>query len=64
MRLCRFAEGRLGVVEDDRVRDVTAALDALPGYRHPLPCHDVLVANLDALVPRIVQVCKEMAGKE
>ena len=53
MRLCRFADGRLGVVEDGRVRDVTAALDGLPAYRHPLPCYDVLIANLDALLPRI-----------
>jgi len=31
MKLCRFGDHRLGVVEGDRVRDVTAALDVLPG---------------------------------
>lgn len=53
MRLCRFGEGRLGLVEAGTVRDVTAALDVLPSYRYPLPQHDVLIANLDAVVARV-----------
>lgn len=53
MRLCRFGEGRLGLVEAGTVRDVTAALDVLPSYRYPLPPHDVLIANLDAVVARV-----------
>ena len=53
MRLCRFGDGRLGVVDGDKVRDVTAALDVLPGYRYPLPSSDVLIANLDAVRERI-----------
>ena len=53
MRVCRFGTGRLGVVDGDEVRDVTAALEALPAYRHPLPCFDVLIANLETLRPRI-----------
>jgi 2-keto-4-pentenoate hydratase/2-oxohepta-3-ene-1,7-dioic acid hydratase in catechol pathway len=52
MRLCRFNEGRLGVVDGDRVRDVTPALEVLPSYRYPLPQHDVLIANLDLVVAR------------
>src|SRR5688572_22989028 len=52
MKLCRFGEDRLGVVEGDRVRDVTAALDVLPAYRYPLPGHDVLIANLDKVAAR------------
>jgi len=53
MRLCRFGEGRLGLVEDGTVRDVTAALDALPAYRYPLPPFDPLIANFDTLASRI-----------
>jgi 2,4-didehydro-3-deoxy-L-rhamnonate hydrolase len=53
MRLCRFDEGRLGVVEDGNVRDVTAALDVLPSYHYPLPLFDPLIANLDKVVARI-----------
>src|SRR6266436_6363700 len=53
MRLCRFGDGRLGVVEGANVRDVTAALDVLPAYRYPLPAHDLLIANLDQVTARI-----------
>jgi len=47
MKLCRFNEGRLGLVEGRGVRDISAALDCLPAYRYPLPPYDVLIANLD-----------------
>ena len=53
MRLCRFGEGRLGLVEGSNVRDVTAALDVLPSYHYPLPRHDVFVANLDQVIARV-----------
>lgn len=47
MRLCRFNDNRLGIVEEEGIRDVTAALDVLPSCRYPLPGYDLLVANLD-----------------
>ncbi|MBI4888050.1 MAG: fumarylacetoacetate hydrolase family protein [Acidobacteria bacterium] len=53
MRVCRFGEGRLGLVEGQSVRDVTAALDVLPSYRYPLPGHDPLVAHLALVRARI-----------
>jgi 2-keto-4-pentenoate hydratase/2-oxohepta-3-ene-1,7-dioic acid hydratase in catechol pathway len=53
MRLCRFGDGRLGVVEGASVRDVTAALEVLPSYRYPFPSYDVLIANLDQIVARV-----------
>ena len=53
MRLCRFGEARLGIVDRLRgVRDVTAALDVLPAYRYPLPQHDVLIAHLSSVRAR------------
>jgi 2-keto-4-pentenoate hydratase/2-oxohepta-3-ene-1,7-dioic acid hydratase in catechol pathway len=52
MRLCRFDESRLGLVQGSEVRDVTAALDVLPSYRYPLPAYDVLIANLDQVAER------------
>ena len=52
MRLCRFDEGRLGLVEGEVVRDVTAALDVLPTCRYPLPRHDVLIAHLPEIQAR------------
>jgi 2-keto-4-pentenoate hydratase/2-oxohepta-3-ene-1,7-dioic acid hydratase in catechol pathway len=53
MILCRFGDGRLGLVEGAKVRDVTAALDVLPAWRYPLPEYDVLFANLAAVKDRI-----------
>jgi 2-keto-4-pentenoate hydratase/2-oxohepta-3-ene-1,7-dioic acid hydratase in catechol pathway len=53
MRLCRFDNGRLGVVDGDNLRDVTAALDVLPAYRYPLPTCDPLIDNLAAVADRI-----------
>src|SRR5580704_18795085 len=59
MRLCRFGNDRLGVVDGDAVRDVTAALEGLPVYRHPLPCFDVLIANLETLRPQLEALSRQ-----
>src|ERR1700674_2367160 len=58
MRICRFNDERLGIVEGLNVRDVTAALDVLPAYHYPLPSFDVLIANLDKVTAR----AKALAG--
>lgn len=49
MKLCRFDDDRLGLVRDGHLHDVTAALEALPAVRWPLPRHDPLVAYLPSL---------------
>ncbi len=49
MRLCRFDDNRLGIVEDNHIRDVTDALAILPGRGYPSPGHDQLIANLAAI---------------
>jgi 2-keto-4-pentenoate hydratase/2-oxohepta-3-ene-1,7-dioic acid hydratase in catechol pathway len=60
MRLCRFAEGRLGLVEGDTegdtVRDVTAALDVLPSSRYPFPRHDVFIASWEQVTARVREI--------
>jgi 2-keto-4-pentenoate hydratase/2-oxohepta-3-ene-1,7-dioic acid hydratase in catechol pathway len=56
MRLCRFNNDKLGLVEGDIVRDVTAALDVIPPVRWPLPVGDRMVAHLDQLLARIKQI--------
>ncbi|HEY0223026.1 MAG TPA: fumarylacetoacetate hydrolase family protein [Pseudolabrys sp.] len=58
MRLCRFADNRLGLVEGDRVKDVTAALDVLPAARYPLPNFDLLVAHLPELRGAVTAAAK------
>lgn len=44
------------MVDGDLVRDVTQALDVLPACRYPMPRHDLLVAQLDRVLPRIEAV--------
>jgi 2,4-diketo-3-deoxy-L-fuconate hydrolase len=53
MRICRFDDNRLGVVDDNVIHDVTQALDVLPAQRYPLPTHDLLYASLDLVRRRI-----------
>ena len=53
MRLCRYDDDRLGLVEGDQVADVSGALDLLPAVRWPVPPGDLLIANLDRLRPVI-----------
>ena len=49
MKICRFNGGRLGVVQDGWVHDVSSVLDLLPAQRYPLPQKDLLVEALPSL---------------
>lgn len=53
MKICRFDDNRLGVVEGDAVLDVTAALDVIPPMRYPAPLGDQFIANFPAVLERI-----------
>jgi 2,4-diketo-3-deoxy-L-fuconate hydrolase len=56
MRLARFDDNRLGLVEGDCLRDVSAALDVLPAVRYPIPPGDLLIARLDAVLARAREI--------
>jgi 2,4-diketo-3-deoxy-L-fuconate hydrolase len=49
MKLCRFNDGKLGLVQGEEVVDVSAALRLLRPCRYPLPGYDLLIAHLDAI---------------
>tara|TARA_B100000686_G_scaffold333098_1_gene398648 strand:+ start:1735 stop:2592 length:858 start_codon:yes stop_codon:yes gene_type:complete len=49
MKLCRYNDDRLGVVENEEVIDVTGALDVISPSTWPAPLGDALVANLSAV---------------
>jgi 2-keto-4-pentenoate hydratase/2-oxohepta-3-ene-1,7-dioic acid hydratase in catechol pathway len=53
MRLCRFNDNQLGLVEGDEVTDVTAALAVLPAMHWPVPQGDALIAHLDKIIPAV-----------
>jgi 2-keto-4-pentenoate hydratase/2-oxohepta-3-ene-1,7-dioic acid hydratase in catechol pathway len=57
MKLCRFGTNRLGLVEGSGIRDVTAAIEALPCcYRYPLPRHDIFIVNLPAITSQVKEI--------
>ncbi len=63
MRLARYDDDRLGVVEGERVRDVSAVLERLPALRWPLPLGDVLIARLEDLRPEIARLAADAPAK-
>jgi len=60
MKFCRFDDERLGLIDGNKVRDVTAALDVLPRCSYPLPQHDIFIANLEAVTTRARAVAKDV----
>lgn len=56
MKICRFDQNRIGVVDGDRILDVTGVLEHLPALSYPGPRGDVLIANLERLRPIIVEL--------
>lgn len=56
MKICRFNEDRLGLVEGDMILDVTPALDALPALRWPAPMGDLLILHWQAVQARIAEL--------
>src|SRR5882757_4541617 len=54
MRLCRFDDDRLGVLEGDRIADVTSIVASAERIKPwPMPTQDWLIAHLDQLRPEI-----------
>ena len=52
MKLCRYDDDRLGLVEGESVFDVSAALELLPAQHYPLRPGDPLIAHLDRVLAR------------
>ncbi len=62
MKYCRYDDGRIGVVRDDRVHDVSAIVNELPEVRYPYPKGDALVANLPGLRDRMERLADASEG--
>lgn len=59
MRICRFNDDRVGVVENDVVKDVTATVaEKLPAVKWPVPQGDLLIAHLTELLPALQEAAK------
>jgi 2-keto-4-pentenoate hydratase/2-oxohepta-3-ene-1,7-dioic acid hydratase in catechol pathway len=59
MKLCRYDDDRLGIVEEDEVLDVSQALTAIPEQRWPLAKGDPLIVNLK----QVIAAAKKLAPK-
>lgn len=55
MKICRFNQHRLGVVQGGEVFDVTGVLDLLPPQRYPLPRQDLFIEALPRLMAPLRQ---------
>ncbi len=67
MKICWFNDHQLGVVEQDMVLDVSAALKALPPARYPAPKGDPLIANLDRVreeIRKLAPAAKKIPVKD
>lgn len=56
MRICRYDDDRVGIVDGDRVVDATDALAALPELRWPAAPSDHLIANLDRFIEAVDRI--------
>jgi len=59
MKICRYDEHRVGLVESDTVRDVTPVLEALGPFTYPLPKYDPFIASLGSLRARIEEAARQ-----
>ena len=64
MRLCFFDDNKLGLVQGDRILDVTPVLARLPARRYPQASHDVFIEHLADLRPRILEASKSARSYE
>ncbi len=51
MKICRYDDNRIGLVDGDQIRDVTSVLDQLPPLKWPVTPGDHFIANLAMLRP-------------
>lgn len=56
MKICRFDDNQLGLIQGDSVLDVSQALVVLPSLNWPYPPGDQLIANLDAVMAVIKDI--------
>jgi len=63
MRLCRYDDNKLGLIQGNDVLDVTKALDVIPEQRWPFPPGDPLIANLDKVLAEVKKLAPTAAKK-
>jgi 2,4-diketo-3-deoxy-L-fuconate hydrolase len=59
MKLCRFDQNRLGLVDGEQIADVTSALEVIPSAGYPVPRADLLILHLDAVRAAVTELLPE-----
>ncbi len=59
MKICRFNNNQLGLVEGRNVRDVSQAINAIPSLTWPVQPGDAMVRNLNSVVSEIHKLRNE-----
>ncbi|TAK80638.1 MAG: FAA hydrolase family protein [Betaproteobacteria bacterium] len=62
MKICRYDDNRIGVVDGDAIRDVTSIASELGTFAYPLPKYDPFIANLGKLKSRMESAARSAAG--
>ncbi|MGQ0652922.1 MAG: fumarylacetoacetate hydrolase family protein [Betaproteobacteria bacterium] len=63
MKLARYDDNRLGLVQDDGIRDVTSILEGIGPFGYPLPKEDPYIAALASLKPKIEAAARKAQPK-
>jgi 2-keto-4-pentenoate hydratase/2-oxohepta-3-ene-1,7-dioic acid hydratase in catechol pathway len=58
MKICRYDDNRVGLVQDDGIREVSSVASELGTFAYPLPKYDPLIANLSKLRRRFADAAK------
>jgi 2-keto-4-pentenoate hydratase/2-oxohepta-3-ene-1,7-dioic acid hydratase in catechol pathway len=58
MKICRYDDNRIGLVQDDGIRDVTSVASDLGPFSYPLPGFDPFIARLDTLREKMPAAAK------
>ena len=58
MKICRYDDNRIGLVQDDGIRDVTSVASDLGAFGYPLPGFDPFIARLDTLREKMPAAAK------
>jgi 2-keto-4-pentenoate hydratase/2-oxohepta-3-ene-1,7-dioic acid hydratase in catechol pathway len=64
MKLCRFDDDRLGLVENGEVLDVTGAVAAIPPQKWPYRHGDALIAHLPAVLDKAKSLAPQAARRK
>jgi 2-keto-4-pentenoate hydratase/2-oxohepta-3-ene-1,7-dioic acid hydratase in catechol pathway len=58
MKICRYDDNRIGLVQDDGIHDVTSVLSELGTFSYPLPKYDPFIAKLPSLREKMLEASK------